>query len=78
MKSILLIGLALTIGSVLLYSQPGEEPVAKVSFKEWKQLYGRSYSELEEAYRLQVYLQNHLLIQLHNQDSTQSYEMGPN
>jgi len=47
-------------------------------FESFKSAHGKSYTEVEENYRLAVFNSNVAKIESHNADSTQTYKMGIN
>jgi len=52
---------------------------SSMKFSAWANLHGKTYeSDAERVYRHKIYSENVALIEAHNQDSTQTYEMGIN
>lgn len=73
-QKILAVLVALLSATALYYSSVEH----KDDFQLWKQQFGMTFSNEEDAYRRIIFLKNMEIIQKHNADHTQTYKMGLN
>lgn len=76
MKShtILLLAFA-AIAATLLFTTNSND-TTMTEFVNFKLKFNKNYSPIEESYRLKIFSDNLIKINLHNADPTQTYQMG--
>lgn len=73
-QKVLVSVLAILAAAALLYSSSSSHD----EYLEWKKRFGYTWNEEEDAFRRLIYQRNLEIIQQHNKDSSQTYQMGVN
>jgi len=68
----------LALVATVLLAASQLESTKTSSFVDYQATFGKSYSDVESAYRQAVYNTNVDIMNKHNADSTQTYKMGIN
>jgi cathepsin L len=66
-KTELVLLAVLAVAAISLYTLQPSKDVEDRSFEAWKVKYGKKYSQLEETYRISVWLENLAYVESHNQ-----------